>query len=107
MPRFVRHEAAFAADVLPQDGRELRNRGCVDMEVAGSAAALNQRQNDVLGGSAALGGLAGESADLGFVGFDNLTSTTPSGLGRHPASLHECGAPETKRFVGHLQSAVQ
>src|SRR5437016_3884067 len=46
--RFVGHELAFPANVGPQDRRNVRDRRAVDMEAAGRAAALNERQNDIL-----------------------------------------------------------
>jgi hypothetical protein len=54
--RIIGHQAAFAADVGIQDWRNIGNRRAVDMEAAGRAAALDQRQNDILGGLPPLAG---------------------------------------------------
>src|SRR5216684_670222 len=42
VPRLISHQAAFLADVVPQDRRNVSDRGAVDMEATGRAAALDK-----------------------------------------------------------------
>src|ERR1700687_2995089 len=58
VPRLVRPDCGFRMGVSPQDRRNIGNRRAVDMEAASGTAALNERQNDILGSCAALGRLA-------------------------------------------------
>jgi hypothetical protein len=46
--RRIGHEPAFTADVLANDGKHLSDAKAVNVEASGSAAALNQRHDDIL-----------------------------------------------------------
>jgi hypothetical protein len=83
---FVRMKAAFAADVLTQDRRNVGNRRALDMEAAGRGAALDQGQNDILVCAAGL--LLRnirESADVGY-GSGGAVFTVTATPSRNPGT---------------------
>src|SRR5947209_5467794 len=71
---FIGHQVRVFGDVVSQNSTHVYSSNKRDMERAGFAAALNQRNNLVLVPAAALQRLSLDLAPVGFIGFHNLAA---------------------------------
>src|SRR5665213_2122490 len=77
------------------------------MEAASRSAALNQRQNDILGRGTALRALALQAPDVGFVRFHGLARAAHGRKLAVPHGFTDTVRQEPSRLVLNFQNAVK
>ena len=94
---FVRHEGAGLVRVGVDDWAQGLGGDRGDMERAGVAVALNEREHGLLRRGLAKRAVLGFAADIGFVGFDDFAfAAHRRKIGRSLQRFCECGGRETK-----------
>lgn len=105
---FVGHEAAFAADVLTEQGHDVRDRRLIDMERTDHAATLDEAEHGALMAVARAGLLmALLETDVRLVGFHGLTGTADRRERTGTHGLADAMRHEPSGFVGHAKCAGQ